>query len=250
MPASSCLVRRSPLLWTGLVAAAVLGCQKKDPEKCTEAQQVVRKSVEARDFALANQWREYAYKQCDDRTALASLDQEVVQRQAAIQAEEAALQARKQQNDQLVKLFLDFVAQNRAAPERASAAPVCDPPPPAAAGAPAGQESKDRFCTAVRQVGTNNAIQVRYFEAEPQAFRFTTTPEGPLDCSSVGGSVSKKWEVPAQGGKSAPRWRCDLAGPLAGLTAVVSGASRAELYVVSPTYVSRDPGWKTILEGP
>jgi hypothetical protein len=62
--------------------------------------------------------------------------------------------------------------------------------------------------------------------------------------------VSKKWDVPAQGGKSAKRWRCDLGGALAGLTAVVSGASKAELYVISPNYVARDPGWKAILEGP
>jgi hypothetical protein len=102
----------------------------------------------------------------------------------------------------------------------------------------------------MRQVGTSHNSQVRYWEAEPQAFRFTTTPEEALDCAAVGGSVAKTWDVPAQGGKSAKRWRCDLTGPLAGLTAVVSGAAKAELYVVSPTYVGRDPGWKAILEGP
>jgi hypothetical protein len=246
---TSRFVRRSPVLALGLGAcAALFGCQKKDPEKCTEAQQVVRKSLDARDFALARQWREYAYKQCDDTTSLAGLDKEIVDREASVQAEAAAAAKRKQETDQLVKLFLEFVAQNRAAPERASAAPVCDPPPGAPTPLP-GKE-KDRFCTALRQAGTSHTLQARYWEAEPAAFRFTTTPEEPLDCSAVGGTVSKTWEVPAQGGKSAKRWRCDLGGALAGLTAVVSGASKAELHVVSPTYVARDPGWKAILEGP
>jgi hypothetical protein len=246
---TSRFVRRSPALTLGLFACAALGgCQQKDPEKCTEAQQVVRKSLDARDFGLARQWREYAYKQCDDATSLAGLDKEIVDREAAVQAEASAAAKRKQETAQLVKLFLDFVAQNRAAPERASATPVCDPPPGAPTPKP-GQE-KDRFCNAVRQVGTSHTFQARYWEAEPAAFRFTATPEDPLDCSSVGGTVSKTWEVPAQGGKSAKRWRCDLGGVLAGLTAVVSGASKAELYVVSPNYVARDPGWKAILEGP
>jgi hypothetical protein len=249
MRVTSRFVRRAQALLFGLSAGtALVGCQTKDPEKCTEAQQVVRKSLDAQDFALARQWREYAYKQCDDATALAGIDKEIVDREAAVQAEAAKAAKLKAENEQLVKLFLDFVAQNRAAPERASATPVCDPPPPGAPAPLPGKE-KERFCTAVRQAGTHT-IQARYYEAEPQAFRFTTTPEGPLDCTSVGGSVAKTWEVPAQGGKSAKRWRCDLTGALAGLTAVVSGASKAELHVVSPTYVARDPGWKTLLEGP
>lgn len=242
---------RSEAVLVGFVACAALGgCQKKDPEKCTEATQVIRKSLDARDFNLARQWREYAYKQCDDATALASLDKEIVDREASIQAEAQAAEKRKAATQQFVNLFLGFTAENRAAPDRASATPVCDPPP---AGAPApkpGEESKERLCTGTRQLGNGQAFQVRYWQSDPAAFRFTSTPDEPLDCSSVGGTVSKKWEVPAQGGKSAIRWRCELSGALSGLTAVVSGAAKAELHIVSPTYVSRDPGWKAILEGP
>jgi hypothetical protein len=239
-------VRCSPGLLLGLAAGAVLfGCQTKDPAKCTEAQQVLRKALDARDFALARQWREYAYKQCDDATLLGGLDKEIVDREAAVQAEAAEATRKKAETQQLVNVFLAFVAENRAAPERASATPACEPPP---AGAPA--DSKERFCNSTRQVGTTRAFQVRYYDAEPAAFRFTATPDEALDCSAVGGAVSKTWEVPAQGGKSAKRWRCDLTGALQGLTAVVSGAAKAEMYIVSPTYVARDPGWKTILEGP
>lgn len=239
-------VRRSPAwLVSAALGVALFGCQTKDPEKCTEAQQVVRKSLDAGDFNLARQWREYAYKQCDDATLLSGLDKEIVDREAAVQAEAAETARKKAETQKLVNLFMAFVAENRAAPERASATPSCEPPP---AGAPA--DSKERFCNAVRQVGASRQFQVRYYEAEPGAFRFTATPDAALDCSAVGGSVSKTWEVPAQGGKSAKRWRCDLTGALSGLTAVASGAAKADLHIVSPTYVARDPGWKTILEGP
>ncbi|HEY3495074.1 MAG TPA: hypothetical protein VGK73_10330 [Polyangiaceae bacterium] len=251
MLVSSPFVRPWPAFLVGLAwSGALLGCQRKDPEKCTEAQQVVRKSIDARDFAAARQWREYAYKQCDDPALLAGLDKEIVDREAAIQAEAQAAEKKKAATQQLVNLFLAFTAENRAAPDRASATPACDPPPPGAPAPKPGEESKERFCTAIRQTGTGQTLQARYWQSDPAAFRFTTTPDEPLDCSSVGGTVGKKWEVPAQGGKSAIRWRCDLSGALQGLTAVVSGAAKAELHIISPTYVSRDPGWKAILEGP
>jgi hypothetical protein len=52
------------------------------------------------------------------------------------------------------------------------------------------------------------------------------------------------------GGKTAVRSSCTLGGALGGLTAVVSGAARAEVHVFSPSYLERDPGMRPILEGP
>jgi hypothetical protein len=225
------------------LALGMSGCQKGDPEKCTQALSVVQKSLDAFDFAAAKQWREYAYKECEDRGQLANVDQSIVSRESQAAAAQAASAKLTADTNALAKVFFQFVADNRAAPDHASQAPVCDAPPE---GAPA--DSKERFCSASRQAGSHT-LEVRYYDADHTAFRFTTTPDGELDCKAMAGTVSKEWNVPAVGGKSAKRTRCELGGALSGLTAVVTGAQKAPLYVVSPSYVARDPGWRVILEG-
>lgn len=229
---------------------ALSACNKKDPEKCSQAQQVVKQSLDLEDFNLAQQWRGYAYSHCEDPGALAQIDQSIVDKQNVVKVREETKAKKEAERAKLMKLFGEFVAQNRAAPERASANPVCDPPP-ADAPAKAGEPSKDRFCTGVRQVGTSYNFQVRYWEADPKAFRFTVTPDLPVTCDMIGpAQPSKQWDVAATGGKSVKRTRCQLSGPLQGLLAVVSAASRAEAYVFSPEYLEKDPGMKPILEGP
>jgi hypothetical protein len=227
-----------------LAALSVTACKKGDAEKCAQAQTVVRTSLEAGDFGAARQWREYAYKQCDDTSSLPALDQTIIASESAAAAKKTADEQEIRDTNALAKVFFQFVADNRAAPEHASQAPVCDPPP---AGASA--ESKNRFCTATRQAGTHS-LEARYWEADQTAFRFTTTLDGEVDCKAMGGNVSKEWDVPAVGGKSAKRVHCDLGGALQGLTAVVTAAHKAPLYVVSPAYVAHDPGWHASREGP
>jgi hypothetical protein len=222
------------------------GCKEGDPEKCTQAQAVVGQSLDAEDFAAARTWREYAYKQCADKGPLAALDQKIAEREASTQQRKAAEEKKRADTNALAKLFFDWVAQNRAAPEHASQTPVCEPLP---AGTPAAN-AKDHFCTTTRIAGANT-LEARYFEAEPaSAVRFGTVLPGQLDCAALKGTAGKQWDVPAVGGKSAKRTRCELGGALAGLTAVLTAADKAPLYVVSPGYVARDPGWRTILEGP
>jgi len=226
----------------------IQGCQKKDPEKCAQAQQTTKQALAIGDFALARQWREHAYKQCDDPGALSALDKEVVDTEAALTAKKEAEGRKQKETADVLKLFLDFVAQTRANPETASAAPVCDPAPAPAPGTKV--ESKDRFCTAMRQVGSRYQFQVKYWDADRGAFRYSTTPGAAVDCQMLGATVQKQWDVPAEGGKAAKRWRCDLGGALSGLTAVVSAAVNAEVHVFTPAYLERDPGWRPILEGP
>ena len=220
-----------------------------DKEKCSQAQAVVKTSLDAENFAAARQWREYAYHECEDKTALPALDQSIIDREAQVQARAAAADKLKQDTNALAKVFFEFVAQPRAAPGQSAQAPVCDAPAAGATPAKPGEESKERLCTATRQAGSH-PIEVRYYDADPTAFRFTTTLDGELDCKAMGGTAGKQWDVPAVGGKSAKRTRCDLGGALQGLTAVVTAAPNAPLHVVSPAYVARDPGWRVILEGP
>jgi len=222
-----------------------LGCNQKDAEKCTQALGTTRQAATAEDFALAKQWREYAYKQCDDQSALASLDKELGEREGAVAARKDAEAKKKAESAALMQLFTSFVAQNRAAPDRASAAPVCDPLPEGAK-----PDSKDRFCTGTRQAG-NHLLQVRFWQADPQAFRFSVKAEEPATCDALApATVAKTWDVAAVGGAYAKRHRCDLGGSLAGLQGVVSEAARAEVSVFSPQYLERDPGMKPILSGP
>jgi hypothetical protein len=205
----------------------------------------VGQALDAEDFATARQWREYAYKQCSEKGPLAALDLKIAEREASTQQKKAAEEKKRADTNALAKLFFEWVAQNRAAPDHASQAPVCEPLP---AGTPAAS-AKDHFCTATRNAGANT-LEARYWEADATAVRYSTVLPGQLDCAALKGTVSKQWDVPAVGGKSAKRTRCELGAGLAGLTAVLTAADKAPLYVVSPGYVARDPGWRTILEGP
>jgi hypothetical protein len=240
--------RRAPALALIPLALCIQSCQKKDPEQCAQAQATTKQALAIGDFALARQWREHAYKQCDDPGALSALDKEVVDTEAALAAKKEAEGRKQKETADLLRLFLDFVAQTRTDPATASATPVCDPAPPPAPGTKV--ESKDRFCTATRQVGSRYQFQVKYWDADRGAFRYSTTPGATVDCQMLGGTVQKQWDVAAEGGKAAKRSRCDLGGALSGLTAVVSGAVNAEVHVFTPSYLQRDPGWRPILEGP
>jgi len=227
------------------VVVSAQGCKQGDPEKCTQAQTVITQSVDAENFDAARQWREYAYKMCEDRGPLTALDLKLTEKETAAQQRKAAEEKKTADTNALAKLFFEFVAQNRAAPDKASQAPVCEPVPEGATGAAA----QEHFCTATRAAGSH-PLEARYYQADLTAFRFTTTLDGQLDCAALKGTVSKQWDVAAVGGKSAKRTRCDLGGGLQGLTAVLTAADKAPLYVVSPNYLAKDPGWKQILEGP
>ncbi len=227
---------------------ALSACRGGDAEKCGEALSTTRKAIESGDFTAAQSWREYAWKQCDDRQALEALDRELTQRrdEVATKAQEAA--ARQQQKRELLQAFLSWTRDYRAAADRVSTAPVCDPPKP---GDPKKEESKERFCAATRNAGAV-PLEVRYWAAEPAAARFTVRLPEPTSCEELGaGRVVKTWQVPATLGRTAERFRCEfVSGPLAGLHAVGSRAINSELYVFSPAYLEKEPALKPTLEGP
>jgi predicted aldo/keto reductase-like oxidoreductase len=56
--------RQTALFSLGL-GFLVLGCQARDEAKCNQGFDVARQAIKSNDFALARQWREYAYKRCD-----------------------------------------------------------------------------------------------------------------------------------------------------------------------------------------
>lgn len=230
-----------------------IGCQKRDAEKCGQGFDVARQSLKSNDFALAKQWREYAYKQCDaagdDKAALGALDQEIAGAEAAVKAAADAVALSKQQNDALLKLFVGWAGEHRAAPDKASSAPVCDPAPADLALAKKLETSKEQLCTATRKAG-EHTLTARYWEADKALFRFSTKFPAPVSCQDFGGTPGKTWDVPTTSGASVKRSRCDIgSGALSGLSVVVSQANNAEAYVFSPAYLEKDPLTKQLAGG-
>lgn len=219
-----------------LCAVALPGCKRKSAEKCDQAKGTVQQALAAADFTAAKQWREYAYKTCEDTGALASLDQSIVSAQSAAEQKKAAEAAAVQQAAQYVTLFTQFVGQNRTAPENASQAPDCGTDAAAA-------RTKERWCKATRQVSTNGTFEVRYWEKDPKIVSFSTKAPKALACEDLGAAtVVKSWDVPAGAG-SAKRVHCDItAGALQGLHAVVTGAAGSNVVVFSPEYLAADEG--------
>lgn len=236
-----------------LVLAATLtalGCSEKDAAKCQEALDGTRKSVAASDPVLTSQWRERSYKYCEDQGALSALDREITTKQSAEAAAKAAEAQRLALNAGLLKTFVTWAGDNRAAPDHASVSPKCDgdDPDPAAPKKPSTDPAAaERFCTATRTAGTST-LTARYWEADKTISLFSTKVPAPASCDDLGpNKVLKTWEVPATTGQGVKRTRCELStGTLAGMNAVVSAASNASVYIFSPSYLLKDPAMKKI----
>lgn len=220
------------VLFLTLVGTA--GCKKKDPEKCTSAQSTVRQAIASEDFASARQWREYAYKNCDDKTVLDALDKEIVDKEAAVQKRKADEEALKRRTDELVKLFVDWVGQHKANPAGAAVTVAC-----------AGEETpkKERWCTRERTAG-GNPLKVQYWEATPvEAFEFSSVAPGNVSCDALGpGSTLKNAHDGAL-------QHCDFnGGPLAGLQALIIRTAQGTLLsVVTPKFIELNASFRARL---
>jgi hypothetical protein len=224
-----------------LVALPVSSCKRKDPEKCQQGITVAKQALAAEDVPLAKQWREYAWKNCEDQTTLQSFDQELVNREAEIAKRQADQATQQAERKALFDLFVRWASQNRMAPQNASTAFACDPPPAAPPGRKPEEVAKERFCTATRAAGKYQLV-VRYWEAEPDAVRFSTRPASPASCADLGEhTVVRTWDVPAPNGQMVKRTHCQFTtGPLAGMQGITSAAI-ADVHVFSPKFAQRDP---------
>ena len=239
---ASCSLRAGRTGTAALLATTLLlpvvSCKKKDPEKCQQAMATTRQALTAEDFALARQWREYAYKHCDDPATLSSLDQELVNKEAETNRRAQEQAAKKAELSALLQLFMRWASENRMAPQNASKLVQCDPVPE---GTPKDKE-KEHWCNATRAVDTRYTFHVRYWDAEPDAVLFTVRPPSPASCADLGEHRAlRTWDVPVPGGGTVKRTHCELtSGPLAGMQAVATAAI-TELHVLSPKYAQRDP---------
>ena len=224
---------------------AVAGCKRKDEEKCQQALQTTRQALASEDFALARQWRTYTYKQCADADALKTIDQEIVTREAEVARKKAEEEAKKKEHEQVVAAFTQWVAGHRAAPEGASQVVTCEFDDDEKI-----KKSKERFCTRSRSLANGKySFEVRYWEADPKAARFTFQAPMPVDCGQLGASTTvRQWQVAAMNGKTATRTRCSItSGALSGLQVLATAASNAKQHVFSPEYLQHDPGFSAKL---
>jgi hypothetical protein len=248
----------------GALCAAWLsaGCEKQDTPACKPALEAVVKATTAKDFELARKLREPAYRECADRTELKRLDVAIKQgEESALVAKQFELQKSKE-GAELLKVFMTFVADNHRAPERASAFRRCEAPAAAVqavnavvdvtagAEAAAGAEAPaGGFCNASRRVGSRQVIGIRYWNGDPDAFRFSVTPEVALTCEALSGKVAKSWTVKVPGGSAVKRHRCELGGALEGLAAIVTESTSGSVHVIGPSYLERDPEARSKLDG-
>lgn len=229
-----------------------LGCETRNAEKCDQGFTVTRQAIKSNDFTLAKQWREFSYKMCDpagqDKENLVKLDQELTTAEATVKTNADAEAARKGKNDALLKLFVSWAGDNRAAPEKASNAPVCDTPTDAAEKA-AVEKSKERLCSATRTAG-ENALVARYWEADTKIVRFSTKFPAPVSCADFGATESKSFDVPSTTGASIKRSRCEISsGALSGMSVIVSAAANADAYIFAPAFLDKDKQMKLIAGG-
>ena len=225
-----------------LLVGLSVGCSAKDQAKCDEAAAATRTALKSGQADLLSQWRDRAWKYCEDPATTQGLDKEIVDAQQAEVAKKLAEEAEKKKLAQLGQTFAGWVGQNRTAPDKASAAPQC---PEAEKGA----KEKERFCTATRKAGPYD-FNVRYWEAEPVAARFTFKPGAVMECSHFGPtSEVRAFNIPAaSGGQTAKRTVCQFTGgTLGGMQLVLTNAVNADVHVLSTEYLAKDPGMKQYL---
>jgi outer membrane murein-binding lipoprotein Lpp len=237
---------RSRLLGVGWVVAACLlvaGCSKKDQAKCDEALSAGRQAIKSGQQDLLTQWRNRAWKYCEDPAAVPALDREVVAAQQAEQERKAKEAAEKQKVSQLANAFSSWVGANRAAANKASAVPECPEKQ-------RGKKEEERFCVATRRAGPYE-FKVRYWEAEPVAARFTMKPGVVMSCADFGPTREiHSFGIPSTTGKSAKRSVCEFTGGvLNGMQLVMTEATNADVHVFTKEYLERDPGMKKYIGG-
>ncbi len=235
---------------SALVALSVLAfaCNRKDAEKCSEALATTRQALEARDMNSAIQWRNYAYKQCEDVTQPEALDKEIAAKQQAIAAEAAEKKKKEALHQQVVGLLRQWAAQFRQHPEQSAPNIVCEHEDDAKLKA-----SKERFCEGKRAVtGTEGlSMVVRYWEKTPaDAALFHVKVQLPATCAALGGHrVIKESSLASSDGRAIKRTHCELTeGALSGLQAQATEAANSELRIFTPKYPDQDPVLKFQLQ--
>lgn len=232
----------------GVLLLAATGCSNKDAAKCASGLATAQQALTAKDIGLATQWREYAYKQCEEVSQLSLLDKEIVDRQAIL-AKEAGDKAKTlAQQQQLLVMFKDWVAQARTAPERSANNIGCEGADDAKL-----KTTKERFCSGTRVItGIDGAsLSVRYWEKTPaEAALFSVRLPLPVTCNELGGNrVIKEIQIPASNGGTVKRTYCELTdGSLSGLQAVATEANSSELRVFSVKYPEQDPSLRMQLK--
>ena len=215
--------------WLFLLAAGsslASMCSGKDKAKCDQAQATVHTALEQDNPQLARQWRDYAWKQCEDQTALGQLDQAIL----AKEAELADKAAKQQQAAGILKLFASFMSKQLAAPS----------------GQCAPAESPDKgWCTRTATVtNTPTTFDARYRQDDPSVVKFATLLQGGGTCADLGGTQVRQWKVQfGAGGAIATRTHCKLAGAgLDGFEALISvEADGTRVTAASPKWLATDP---------
>lgn len=223
--------RSKKLVLSAALFATALGCNPKDPKKCENAQSVIRQGIVAEDFAAARQWRDYAYKHCADRATLDALDKEIVDKEAEAKGKKAAADQKRQQTEQLLKLFSEWAGANKANPAAAAVNVVCSEPADP-------KHEKERWCSRERSAAEHK-LKVTYWEASPDVFEFSTVSPGDVSCEMLGGKELKSNHAGAL-------IHCDLAGgALAGTQALaVRTAQGTLLSIFSPKFPEKNEAFK------
>jgi hypothetical protein len=224
-----------------------VACNQKNDENCTKAQTVIHQALAAKQFEGIQQWRDYAYKQCADKSVLSQLDQEIVAKQNEVTQQKAQEQQAEQQKQQLIGLFQQWIATGRNAPERSVSGPVCEGEPNSTAAT-----TKERFCNGSRPLSgvPGAAFMVRYWEKAPaEAARYTVRLATPTKCDALGPNrVIKVIPAPATNGSTVNRYYCEFqGGALNGLQGLASEANNADLFVFTPKYLEHDLAFAAIV---
>lgn len=227
-----------------MLVASASACRRGDPEGCTQALSVTRDALKSEQFDLARQWRDRAWKLCEDRGSTQTLDTEVVAKQKEVTDRAAAALRRKQESEKLIELLGSWAGQHRENPARAAAGTTCEEPADKT-------KPKDRWCAGQRAlVGSREVLSVRYWDEDPKAVRFSSPAPEAVGCAVFGAHrVIGSWQVPTTtAGKSVARQHCELtAGVLNGMHALVSAAANADVFLFSPEYLEKDSGFRRLI---
>jgi hypothetical protein len=76
------LIRSRTLFVVGVLTLSASAC--KDQEKCDEAIRVTREAINKEQTDVARQWRDRAWKMCDDPATVANLDKEILAKEEEV----------------------------------------------------------------------------------------------------------------------------------------------------------------------
>ena len=205
---------------------------------------MVRDALNKEQFDSARQWRERAYKYCEQDGSMATLDGEIKSKEEAVLKAKAEKEAKKKNAVALAKLVANLASQGKADASVVAKSAKC----------PEDDKGKEKegWCAATRSIsGGQHVVEIRYWSEEKNAGTFIGKPLGPVECADIApATVNRKFGSTIDGTPAKFSHCTFTGGTVAGMQGLVGWSDNLSfVQLFTPEYLAKDSALKNRVQG-